>query len=261
MRRRTGEPRQRAGLRRAHVVDRQQRRDRLGVGEAAERVEAGDAERLGQPPARDQRRRRRDVGRAPVRPFAERQSPPAPGSPPVRAGRAGRAARAAPSAAVSNSTGGDVEPGGADAVAGPAPAPSSRLARAGFQQRFLGDRAGGDEAHHLAADRRLAGARLRVLHLLGHRDAEAAADQAGRYASAACCGTPHIGIGAAVVLAALGQRDVERGGGGLGVGEEQLVEIAHAEEHQRVRMRLLGGEPLRHGGRGAGRHRGGVAGA
>ena len=50
------------------------------------------------------------------------------------------------------------------------------------------------------------------------------------------------------MLAALGQRDVECGGGGLGVVEEQFVEIAHAKEHQRVGMRGLRGEPLRHGG-------------
>ena len=81
---------------------------------------------------------------------------------------------------------------------------------------------------------------LRVLHLLGHGDAEAAADQAGE-----------IGFGGVVrdaahrdrragVLAALGQRDVQRGGGGFGVGEEQLVEVAHAEEQQRVGMFRLG---------------------
>ena len=128
-----------------------------------------------------------------------------------------------------------------------------QVGTARLQQRLLGDRAGGDEAHHLAADRRLArSARLGVLHLLGHRDAEAAADQTGE-----------IGLGGmlrhaahrhrrAVVLAALGQRDIERGGGGFGVSEEQLVEVAHAKEHQGVRMRLLGGEPLRHRGRGAG---------
>jgi len=39
---------------------------------------------------------------------------------------------------------------------------------------------------------------------------------------------------------------------GFGIGEEQLIKIAHAEEDQRIRMRGLGGEPLRHGRRGAG---------
>jgi alkylation response protein AidB-like acyl-CoA dehydrogenase len=41
------------------------------------------------------------------------------------------------------------------------------------------------------------------------------------------------------------------GGSGLGIREEQLIEIAHAEKHQRIRMRGLGDEPLRHGRRGA----------
>ena len=54
------------------------------------------------------------------------------------------------------------------------------------------------------------------------------------------------------MLAAVGQNDVERGGGGFGVGEKQFVEIAHAEEQQRIGVLGLGGEPLRHGGRGVG---------
>ena len=87
---------------------------------------------------------------------------------------------------------------------------------------------------------------FRVLHLLCHRDAEAAADQASE-----------IGFGGVVrhaahryrrarVLSAMGQRDVQGGGGSFRVSEEQLVEVAHAEEHQRVGMFRLGGEPLRH---------------
>ena len=38
------------------------------------------------------------------------------------------------------------------------------------------------------------------------------------------------------VAAAFGQRDVQGGGRGHGVGEEQLVEVAHAEEQQRLGM-------------------------
>ena len=49
-----------------------------------------------------------------------------------------------------------------------------------------------------------------------------------------------------------GQRDVKRGSGGFGIGEEKLVKIAHAEKYQRIRRRGLGGEPLRHGGCGTG---------
>ena len=55
----------------------------------------------------------------------------------------------------------------------------------------------------------------------------------------------------ATMLPTKGQRDIKRGGSGFGIGEEQLIEIAHAEKHQRIRMRGLGDEPLRHGRRGA----------
>jgi hypothetical protein len=87
--------------------------------------------------------------------------------------------------------------------------------------------------------------------LLCHGDAEAAADQAGE-----------IGFGGMIrhaahrdrragMLAAMGQRDVEGGGGSFRIGEEQFVEVAHAEEHQGVGVLCLGGEPLRHRGRSA----------
>jgi hypothetical protein len=57
--------------------------------------------------------------------------------------------------------------------------------------------------------------------------------------------------GLAAMLAAMADGDVEHRGRVLGIGEEQLEEIAHAEEHEGVGMRRLGGEPLRHRGRGA----------
>ena len=54
----------------------------------------------------------------------------------------------------------------------------------------------------------------------------------------------------ALVFAALGQGDAQGGRGDLGIPEEQLVEIAHAEEQDGVRRAGLGREELRH-------HRGG----
>ena len=122
----------------------------------------------------------------------------------------------------------------------------------GVEQRVLGDRAGGDQADHGAADRRLAGAGLRVLHLLDHGDAEAAADQPAEIELGGVDGHAAHRDGGAGVLAATGQRDVEGGGGGFGVGEEELVEVAHAEKEQRVGVVRLDGEPLRHHGGGAG---------
>jgi hypothetical protein len=55
----------------------------------------------------------------------------------------------------------------------------------------------------------------------------------------------------APVLAAEGKGQAERLGRGPGVGEEQLEEVAHPEEEQRVRVLRLGGEPLRQRGRSA----------
>ncbi len=52
------------------------------------------------------------------------------------------------------------------------------------------------------------------------------------------------------LLAAGGERDIERTRRRLRIGEEQLVEIPHAQEQQRVRMLRLEREPLRHDGRG-----------
>ena len=124
-----------------------------------------------------------------------------------------------------------------------------QVGAAGVEQSVLGDGARGDEADDLAPDRAFAVAGLRVLHLLGHGDAEAAADQAGEVGFGRVVGdAAHRDRGAAM-LAALGQGDVERRSGGFRVGKEQFVEVAHAEEHQRLGVLCLGGEPLRHRGR------------
>jgi hypothetical protein len=55
------------------------------------------------------------------------------------------------------------------------------------------------------------------------------------------------------VIAAEGLGDAQRRGGPHGVLEEQLVEVAHPEEHQGVGLPRLGREILRHHRRGAGR--------
>jgi hypothetical protein len=58
------------------------------------------------------------------------------------------------------------------------------------------------------------------------------------------------------MLAALGEGYVQRRRRLDGVVEEHLVEVAHLEEQQAVRMRLLGLEILRHRRRDVGRHAG-----
>jgi hypothetical protein len=56
----------------------------------------------------------------------------------------------------------------------------------------------------------------------------------------------------ALMLAAFGQRDVQRFGGFCCVREEKFIEIAHAVKQKIVRMRRFNREILRH-------HGGGVA--
>ena len=86
----------------------------------------------------------------------------------------------------------------------------------------------------------------RILDLLADGDAEAEPDQllqivvGGMHRHAA-----HRDV-LALMLAALGQHDAERPAGLLGVVEEQLVEIAHAVEQQRIRVRRLDLDELLH---------------
>ena len=120
-----------------------------------------------------------------------------------------------------------------------------------LEQAVLGKGAGRDEADDGALEGALAGARLGVLHLFGDGDAEAAADEAGEVGLGGVDGDAAHGNGLAPVLAAAGEGDVEGGGGGFGVLEEQLVEVPHSEEEQGVGVFGLEGEPLRHGGGGA----------
>ncbi len=76
----------------------------------------------------------------------------------------------------------------------------------------------------------------RILDLLADRDAMALRDQPVQILLGALDRhAAHRNV-AAQMLAALGQHDAERARGGLGIVEEQLVEIAHPVEQQAVRM-------------------------
>jgi len=70
--------------------------------------------------------------------------------------------------------------------------------------------------------------------LLGNGDPEAAADQAGEVEIGGDDRDAAHGDGHARVLAAVGEGNVERGAGRLGVGEEHFEEVAHPEEQQGV---------------------------
>ena len=111
------------------------------------------------------------------------------------------------------------------------------VVRPGIEQAVLGEGARRHHAHHGALDQRLAApapGRGRVLGLLADRDLETLLDQALQVSLGAVHRhAAHRDVGLAVA-ATPGERDVQRRGRELGVLEEQLVEIAQAEEQQAV---------------------------
>ena len=137
----------------ADVVQRQGGGDRLAVGEAAERVETGGAERFRQAAAGDQRRRRDRLRRTLVRPVAQGNGG---GGEDLRrfqaAEQCGKFERQQDGGF--EQAGRDVEPGGADALLVLRQG-EQQVGAAGVEQSVLGDGAGGDEADDLAPDRAL----------------------------------------------------------------------------------------------------------
>ena len=119
----------------------------------------------------------------------------------------------------------------------------------GVEQRVLGERAGSHETHHVAPHHALRSALLRlrrVLHLLAHGDAMAQRNEPVEiFVGALDRHAAHRNV-AAEMLAALGEHDAERAACDLGVGEEQLVEVAHPVEQQAVGMGRLDLEVLLH---------------
>ncbi len=122
-----------------------------------------------------------------------------------------------------------------------------------IEQGLLGERAGGNQAHHVAAHHRLGTALPGlggILDLLADRDPVAGGDQAleivvggmDRHAA-------HRDV-LAEMLAALGERDAERARGDFGVLEEQFVEIAHAVEQETIGVGRLDLQILGDHGRG-----------
>ena len=109
----------------------------------------------------------------------------------------------------------------------------------GVEQGVFGQRAGGDEPHHVAPHDGLgtALARLgRVFGLFADGDAVAQGNQPVQiFVGTHDRHAAHRNV-AALVPAALGEHDAECARGGLGVVEEHLVEIAHPVEQQAVRI-------------------------
>ena len=85
--------------------------------------------------------------------------------------------------------------------------------------------------------------------LFGDGDAEAASDEAGEIDVRGDDRDAAHGNGGAGVFTAMGQRDVQGGGGGVRVVEKHLEEVAHAEEQQGVRLLRLQRKPLGDGRR------------
>ena len=144
--------------------------------------------------------------------------------------------------------GGDVGPG-EGALAAHLGIGGEIIVASGFEQAFLGQRARGHQTDHRAGHHGFRAAflcRRRILHLLADCDPEALADQGQEIALGGMDRHAAHGDVLAEMLAALGQGDVERRRRGLGVGEEHLVEIAHAIEEQRIGMLRLDLVVLRH---------------
>ncbi len=112
------------------------------------------------------------------------------------------------------------------------------------EQCLVAHRAGGDDAHHLAFYRPFAGRRIADLLADHHRLAKLHQPRQitlGGMERNACHRDRR-----ARRLPACGQGDVEQRGGFLGIVVEQLIEVAHAVEHQLVRMLALESPILLH---------------
>ena len=130
-----------------------------------------------------------------------------------------------------------------------------RVARRVHEGAVLGQGAGRHHPHDVASHHRLRAALLGlggVLQLFADGDLVADADQPGEVALHRM--DRHAGHRdvLALMLAALGQGDAERGRRDLGVLEEQLVEVAHAEEQHGFGLCSLDQQVLGHDRRSAG---------
>ncbi|MNZ79309.1 hypothetical protein D3C78_979100 [compost metagenome] len=105
------------------------------------------------------------------------------------------------------------------------------------EQGLVADRTRGDDAHHLAFHRALAGGGVANLLADHHRFAEF--DQLGQVAFQRMEWNPAHGDGLAGRLSARGQGDVQQFCGFFRIFVEDLVEVAHAVEHQLVRVLVL----------------------
>ena len=227
-RHRPRQPRQVPGLRQSDVIQRHGGGDHLGVAEHPERLQAGRAERFGDPRAGCDRCRRHDDGAALGRPLAEVEA--------LRRQDLRRLQLAQQGGQIAGTgrcgfeqPGRDIEPRHAQTV------PQLRdrqqqVGPVGLEQAVLGQRAWRHQPDDLSLERPLAGTTFGHFHLLGHRHPKAAPDQARQVGLGRMHGHAAHRDLLARMLTALGQHDVQRAGGRLRIGEEQFVEIAHPQE-------------------------------
>ena len=109
-----------------------------------------------------------------------------------------------------------------------------------LEQGVVDERAGREDAGDGAIDDALGF--LRVLDLVADGDAMALGDEAGEVVLRGVVGDPGHGD----ALGPLGERDAQGLVGDFGVLVEELVEVAHAEEEEAVRVALLEGLVLAH---------------
>ena len=118
-----------------------------------------------------------------------------------------------------------------------------KVVRGPVQVLRVGERPGGDDAHHLSPHELLALARR--LHLLAHRHLASGADQPGDIAVGRVMGNARHGDGPLPLLAR-GEGDLEQARALVGVLEEELVKVAEAEEEEVVGVTLLELPVLQH---------------
>ena len=241
---RRGQGRGPARLGQAHIVQQRPRRRQFGPGEIAERLQRRDREMILQPPLPG------GGGEIGVRQWrqgrpaqiAHRHFHPARLAGALRCddlarpqrGQFGRQ-RAGLQRRGAELPRGDIGPGHRHFARAQPRDAGEIIGAARVQQRILGQRAGRDDPHDLPPHHGLRAALLRLLRVLGllaHRHAETLADEAGEIGLRRRRGhAAHRNV-LAQMLAALGQRDVQRFGGFHRVLEEQLVEVAHPVEQQ-----------------------------
>src|SRR6266481_3573854 len=107
------------------------------------------------------------------------------------------------------------------------------------EERPVSSRTRREDAHDFAADQLLSWTRL--LHLIANRDFESATNQPREVAFRGVVGDSTHGNGLPLFAVARSERDLQFARGGDRIFVKKFVEVAEAEEQQRVRIARLDG--------------------